>query len=197
MIPLTWVIQNRQISGDWKEISGFLALVQWGGGWGSRSRWTMTANSIWGFLLRVITFLTLGDGDDCTALGIYYNHWIVHFKWVTWKVWEFYLRKYIFFNNKKKKKEERNWELHARVSRSNLGFKKGIILIRDPAQVRRLPSHLIDPQRRGWARAVLDWFISQGEQWLTHCSTAIWTEFCPSVPTHFLLCFYFSSSFSR
>lgn len=40
-------------------------------------------------------------------------------------------------------------------------------------------------------RAVLDRFISQGGQSLTHCSTAVFAEFCPSIPLTF--CFVFIS----
>ena len=83
VMPCMWNIQNRKIWRDWKTV---LARGWWG-------RMERDCQRVQGFFLGDGLIFKVGCSDDCTTLYIYWNPWIICFKWVNFMVWKLYLKK--------------------------------------------------------------------------------------------------------
>ena len=86
IIQFIWNVLKRQMYRNRK----YLWLLRVGSGNAERHR-----NGEWvqGFFLGDGLIFKVGCSDDCTTLYIYWNPWIICFKWVNFMVWKLYLKK--------------------------------------------------------------------------------------------------------
>lgn len=86
IIQFIWNVLKRQMYRNRK----YLWLLRVGSGNVERHR-----NGEWvqGFFLGDGLIFKVGCSDDCTTLYIYWNPWIICFKWVNFMVWKLYLKK--------------------------------------------------------------------------------------------------------